>query len=194
MDETRPPTEQPEETTADPPAAVQWMMQQAAAGLSAASLPGALDERLAAAPQPTEATLAARQQRVADALRANDRLTAGLPDDAATALLDLGLAMAGQVVADTAELDDAAAEDVLQPRARAVRRLMMAATEAATLPTPPADAVAEWTRQAAVALGDHFAPPDPAAERALADAWRAAGQPTGRIAALRRFIEEHSHR
>ena len=69
MDETRPPTEQPEETTADPPAAVQWMMQQAAAGLSAASLPGALDERLAAAPQPTEATLAARQQALEQADR-----------------------------------------------------------------------------------------------------------------------------
>lgn len=194
MDESRPPSEQPEETAADPPAAVQWMMQQAAAGLSAASLPGVLDERRATAPQPTEATLAARQQRLADALRANDRLTAGLPDEAAAALLDLGLAMAGQVVADTAELDDEAAEDVLQPRARAVRRLMMAAAEAAPLPAPPADVVAVWTRQAAVALGDRFAPPDPAAERALADDWRVADQPVGRIAALRRFIEEHSHR
>jgi hypothetical protein len=194
MDEKERPIEQPEEA-ADPPAAVQWMMQQAAAGQSSASLPAVANNRLAGAPAPTEAALAARRQRLAEALRANERLTAGLPGDAAAALLDLGLALAGQVVADTAGLDDDAAEDVLQPRARAVRRLMMAAAEAAPLPAPPAEATAEWSRQAAIALGDHFAPPDAAAERALAAEWQtAAGRPAARIAALRRFIEEHSHR
>ncbi len=193
MDETDRPTEQPEETAA-PPAAVQWMMQQAAAGQSAASLPPALDDRLAAAPQPTEAALAAREQRVADALRANKRLTAGLPGDAAAALLDLGLEMAGRVVADTTELDDTAAEDLLQPRARAVRRLMMAAAEAAPLPAPPAESMTEWTRQAAIALGDRFVAPDPTAESALSATWRAAGQPAERIAALRRFIDDHTNR
>lgn len=194
MDEKERPTEETEEEAGDPPAAVQWMMQQAAAGLSSASLPAVADDRLAIAPASPEATLAARQQRVAEALRANERLTAGLPGDAAAALLDMGLALAGQVVADTAELADAAAEDVLQPRARAVRRLMMAAAEAAPRPAPPTEATAEWTRQAAIALGDRFAPPDAAAERSLTAEWRAAGRPVDRIAALRRFIDAHSQR
>lgn len=199
MDDSKHSIEQPEESPADPPAAVQWMMQQAAAGQSVASLPALPDDRLAFAPASTEAALAAREQRVAEALRANERLTAGLPGDAASALMAMGLALAGRVVADTADLDDAAAEDVLQPRARAVRRLMMAAAEAAPLTTPPAEsetvAVAEWTRQAAIALGDSFDPPDADAEHALAAEWRAAaGRPAERIAALRRFIDEHSRR
>lgn len=186
---------QPDETAAEPPAAVQWMLQQAAAGQSAATLPPATGDTpaLGLAPVSSEAALAARRERVADALRGNPRLTEGLPDDAAAALMALGLEMARKVVDDTAGLDNAAAEDILQPRVRAVRRFMMAAAGAA--PTLTAEDAAEWARQASIALGDHFRPPDDAAERALADAWRDEGdRPSGRIAALRRFIEAHSRR
>ncbi len=187
---------QPDEDAAAPPAAVEWMMQQAAAGQSTAALPAApgdlpvLGLAPAKATAATEATLAARRRRVDDALRGNPRLTAGLPADAAGALLALGLDMARAIVDDTAGLDDAAAEDVLQPRVRAVRRLMMAAA------APPETAdVAGWAYQASVALGDHFRPADAAAESALGDAWRdAAASPADRIAALRRFIEAHTRR
>ena len=182
-----------EESPTDPPAAVQWMMQQAAAGQTAASLPVAAGDRLAnsLAPGNTDKALAVRRQRVADALRGNDRLTEGLSGDAAEALRDWGLEMSRAVVDDTAGLDDASAEDVLQPRVRAVRRLMMAAAAATGGPADPA----EWLAQAAVALGDHFAPPDAAQEAALAAQWRALdGRPGEQIAALRRFIEQLGNR
>lgn len=183
------------DTPADPPAAVQWMMQQAAAGLSAASLPVASGDRLAnsLAPGDAEKALTARRQRVADALRGNDRLTARLSGDAADALMAWGLALSQTVVSDTAGLDDAAAEDVLQPRVRAVRRLMMAAAEATT-GSDPADPT-EWLAQAAVALGDRYAPPDASQQAALQAQWRAlAGRPADQIAALRRFIEQPDSR
>jgi hypothetical protein len=191
----RPDEPQPDETAADPPAAVQWMMQQAAAGQSAAMLPPSTGDApvLGLAAMPAEAALAARRQRVAEALRGNPRLTEGLPDDAAEALMALGLEMARKVVDDTADLDDAAAEDILQPRVRAVRRFMMAAAEAVTAITT--DDVSGWTRQASIALGDHFSPPDNAAEKALAAAWRdAVGRSATRIATLRRFIADHTDR
>lgn len=185
--------ESPEESPTDPPAAVQWMMQQAAAGQSAATLPVATGDRLANSltAGDAEKALATRQQRVAGALRGNERLTAGLSGDAADALMAWGLDMAKAVVADTAGLDDAAAEDVLQSRVRAVRRLMMAAAAATGDPADPA----EWLAQAAVALGDRFTPPDAAQQVALATQWRAlAGRPGEQIAALRRFIEQSASR
>lgn len=184
-----------DEPATDPPAAVQWMMQQAAAGQSAATLPTAsgdwLANSLVPAGVPTETALAARQQRVADALRGNDRLTGGLAGEAAEALLAWGLALARDIVSDTGGLDDASAEDVLQPRVRAVRRLMMAAAEATSAGlSEPAD----WLAQAAVALGDRFAPPDATQQAALAAKWRAlAGRPREQIATLRRFIEQPNH-
>jgi hypothetical protein len=138
--------------------------------------------------------LAAREQRIDDALRGNARLVEGLPGEAAGVLLALGLDIARLVVRDTAELDDASAEDVLQPRVRAVRRLMMAAARA-TGPDEASVTPAEWLEQAAIALGDRFTPPDELAAAAFGGAWRALrGRPAEQITALRRFIEDHAGR
>jgi hypothetical protein len=181
-----------EESPTDPPAAVQWMMQQAAAGQSAETTPVPRSSLWAEPPAGSTAVkLAAREQRASEALRGNARLTQGLPDEAADTLMTLGLDMARLVVRDTAELDDIAAEDILQPRIRAVRRLMMAVARA----TDPAivEAPAEWVEQAAVALGDRFTPPDEVAAAAFGGGWRALrGRPADQIAVLRRFIEEHT--
>lgn len=190
----------PDENAAGPPAAVEWMMQQAESQLPLA-LPAARSDLLAASadlpdstPAVPDAVPPARRRRVDDALRGNPRLTAGLPAAAADALLALGLDMARAIVDDTAGLDDAAAEDVLQPRVRAVRRLMMTAAETAGTDVDEDD-VAGWAYQASVALGNHFRPADAAAESALAGTWRdAVDLPADRIAALRRFIEAHTCR
>jgi hypothetical protein len=176
----------------DSPAAVQWMMQQAAAGQSAVALPASTGELAvpALAPASTDLTLAARQQRIADALRGNERLTEGLPADAAESLLAWGLELAREIVRDTAGLDDAAAEDVLQPRVRAVRRLMMAAGRA-TNPAEETPEVEEWLKQAAVALGDRFRPPARSKDQDLRQQWQAqSGQPGRQIALLRHFIDQ----
>jgi hypothetical protein len=187
----RPNESEEEESLTEPPAAVQWMMQQAAAGQSTVSRP-ALDDGLMAAlaPASSEEALAARQRRVVEALRGNARLTGELPPDAAEALMSLGETLAHRVVADTAGLDDAAAEAILQPRVRAVRRLMMAVAEAGPAGAPP---VAESIRQASVALGERFAAPDEEEESALAAEWRAAaGQPARQVALLQRLIDDHT--
>lgn len=186
------PTE-PEETApaADVPAAVQWMMQQAAAGQSAAALPApaARPPVSSLAPGQTEPVLADRRRRISDALRGNDRLTEGLPADAADSLMELGLDLARRVVQDTSGLDDGAAEDILQPRVRAVRRLMMAAAEA-TRQVADAAGLGALLEQATVALGDQFRQPGAADELALRREWMAlAGKPEAQIAALHRFIE-----
>ena len=198
MSEENRPTDPDDDSPADPPAAVQWMMQQAAAGQSAGIAPPATsaDRWPTLAPGSQEAALAAREGRIRDALRGNERLTAGLGGDAAEGLMALGLDMARLVVHDTAGLDDTAAEDVLQPRVRAVRRLMMAAaggttTNSVETPTETAD----WLEQAAVALGDHFTPPDTAETVAFRGRWRSLlGRPSEQIAVLRRFIEDHTSR
>jgi hypothetical protein len=184
---------QEEETPTDPPAAVQWMMQQAEAGQSAQAAPVPRSALwVAPAEGSTALALAAREGRVADALRGNDRLVEGLSGEAADALLGLGLDMGRLVVRDTTGLDDATAEDILQPRIRAVRRLMMAAARAAGA-GEAAVRPSEWTEQAAIALGDRFKPPGELAAAAFGGAWRALhGRPADQIAALRRFIEDHT--
>jgi hypothetical protein len=189
------PIQPDEERPADPPDAVQWMMKQAAAGQShqtAPVPPSALG--FAPAGGSTAETLAAREQRVRDALLGNARLTENLPDEAARSLMDLGLDLARLVVQDTNELDDRAAEDVIQPRVRAVRRLMMSAARAAQ----PGEASATpqgWLEQAAIALGDRFRRPDELEAAAFDGGWRALhGRPADQVAALRRFIEEHTGR
>ena len=192
QDKDKPDSTEESRTPNDSPAAVQWMMQQAAAGQSALALPASAGEPAVAAlaPTSTDATLAARQQRIADALRGNERLIEGLPADAAESLLAWGLELAREIVRDTAGLDDAAAEDVLQPRVRAVRRLMMAAGRA-TNPAEGSPEVEEWLKQAAIALGDQFKPPPRTQEQDLWQQWQAqSGQPGRQIAVLRYFIDQ----
>lgn len=192
-DEIEPGQSPEKEPPNDPPAAVQWMMQQAAAGQLAASLPADMGDVAvsALAPISPEAALAAREERVADALRGNDRLTEGLDEATAESLLALGLDMGRLIVRDTAGLNDAAAEDVLQPRVRAVRRLLMAAGRATDPAGESAADPAPWLEQAAVALGDRFAPPDQSQVSALGQRWRALyGRPREQVEALRRLIED----
>jgi hypothetical protein len=184
-----------EEKPVDPPDAVQWMMKQAAAGQSNQAAPVPPSARgFAPAGGSAAEMLAAREQRVRDALLGNDRLTENLPGEAARSLMDLGLDLARLVVQDTNELDDRAAEDIIQPRVRAVRRLMMSAARAAQ----PGEASAtpqDWLEQAAIALGDRFRRPDELEAAAFDGGWRALhGRPADQVAALRRFIEEHTGR
>ena len=65
-----------------------------------------------------------RAQRTAQTLLDNESLTADLDDAAAQALIDWGVASVEAIARDTAGLDDADAEQAMEPRLRAVRRLM----------------------------------------------------------------------
>jgi hypothetical protein len=68
--------------------------------------------------------LTASRRRAAETILQNERLTEGLDDATAQALLDWGLSLADRAVQNSAKLDDAVAEEDLEMRLQAVRRLM----------------------------------------------------------------------
>lgn len=192
MDEKETPPNSAEEPQGDPPAAVQWMMQQAAASQAAPALPAPVEKLpvLALAPAAEDRRMVEREKRIAGALRGNDRLTEGLSGAAADSLLEWGLDLARGVVGDTAGLADEAAENILQPRVRAVRRLMMAVGQAID-GMEASTGFDSWLEQAAIALGDHFAPPTAAQTQDLHRQWQAlTGRPEKQIALARGFVDQ----
>jgi hypothetical protein len=135
-----------------------------------------------------------RESRVAESILENESLTSDLEDSAAEVLLDWGIACAKQVVRDNCSLDDAAAEEAMAPRLRAVRQLMRAVNRWIADPNPSAENMAlrltEIVGQAALIYGPSFTPPTQERRDAFAQQQIAApGQPPERIAALRDLIE-----
>lgn len=176
------PTLDPPDLSDLPPAA-QWMMAQAAAAQNEPPQRAQADLSFT--------SLAQRRERVLGGLRGNDKLTAGLGTAAAAVLTEWGAAMGRHVVAETDGLDDAKAEEILQPRVRAVRQLMMSVTRAAADPPPPgATPLADALRAADVVYGRRYAAPErDVVGRALARWAAEAGRPVEQIAGLRAFIE-----
>lgn len=143
----------------------------------------------AAPPIAPLSTLAEREARVLDGLRGNRKLVSGLDADGRAAVLAWSEEAARRIVADTASLDDAAAEDVLQPRVRAFRRMIYAIKDAADAGTPATpELVAKLSKQAAVAFGPGFQTPGPDAVDKLCQATNGApGDFAYRCAAIRDF-------
>jgi hypothetical protein len=164
------------------------MQQQADAHEDADATPRAL------LPPPTAETppksLAERERRVVGGLVGNRQVTEGLGEAEARELMAWGVDVARAIVGDTAGLDDAAAEDVLQRRVRATRRLMMSVGKAVNEPDAADEHLDAAAQQAAVALGERFAPPPEADLIAFRRRWRARqGQPLEQIAALRHLVD-----
>ena len=68
-----------------------------------------------------------RIRMAAESILENETLREGLEDEAASALLDWGLACAKQIAAETAGLeDDTDAEEAVHPRMRALRGILRA--------------------------------------------------------------------
>lgn len=70
-----------------------------------------------------------RVEQAADSILGDERLTAGLDDDTADFLLDWGLALATAAAADTGDLDDEDAAEIMQPRIKATKRLLRYAND-----------------------------------------------------------------
>ena len=68
--------------------------------------------------------IGARLQRVTEEIMGNESLLEMLETDAATELLDWGLETASELVEETKGMDEAAAEQLLVPRLKAVRQTM----------------------------------------------------------------------
>jgi len=70
-----------------------------------------------------------RSQRVVESLTENEALTANLDDEAAQLLLDWGIAYGKEIVQSTAGLPEAEAEEAMQARLQATRRLLRAVNQ-----------------------------------------------------------------
>ena len=70
-----------------------------------------------------------RIRMAAESILENETLREGLDDDAASALLDWGVAQAKQIAGDTAGLEDEVEiEEAMDPRIRGLRRILRAVT------------------------------------------------------------------
>jgi hypothetical protein len=65
-----------------------------------------------------------RVEKAANNILGDERLTAGLDDEVADFLLDWGLALAKAAAADTGDLNDEDAKEIMEPRIRATKRLL----------------------------------------------------------------------
>lgn len=65
-----------------------------------------------------------RRQQVIDQMTGNEALWEMLDTDAASEMLDWGIAMAASLVQATADMDELAAETFLEPQLKAVRQTM----------------------------------------------------------------------
>lgn len=175
MYEDERPVEPPESpATGNLSPAAQWMLAQAAGE---------------AAPERAQGTsmtpLAERERRIVGGLRGNSRLTDGLDDEAAAALAGWGAAMGRLIVADTADMDDATAEGVLQERVRAARKLMLWVNHSVGRAATETN-LSEAAALAAVVYGERYRPPD---ATLVPVRYGPSVRPAEQIGLLRQFIE-----
>ncbi len=116
--------------------------------------------------------LGERLRWVAESLLENESLTADLDEEAAQGILDWGLALAEEIVQSTARLDDVKAEEAMEPRLQALRRLLRDASHflAHTQRLTPEQAVRALdglTRYAQKVYGAGYVAPETAARRAF---------------------------
>lgn len=166
------PSESP--ATGKPSPAAQWMLAQATNQ---------------AAPEHARSTsttpLAERERRIVSGLRGNSHLTDGLDDEAAAALVGWGAAMGRLIVADTAGMDDATAEGVLQERVRAARKLMLWVNHSVGRAAAETN-LSEATALAAVVYGERYRAPD---APLVPVRYGPSVRPAEQIGLLRQFIE-----
>lgn len=142
----------------------------------------------------TAATAAERQKRIADGLRGNKKMLAGFDEEAQAALGKWTDAAATQIARATEGMNDAEAEDVIQRRVRAMRRLVYGIKDAIVEGgTATPELLDGYYQQAAIAYEGGFQRPGEAATVAFCAEWNAStGTSAEKLTAARRFIESHS--
>ena len=135
-----------------------------------------------------------RAKHAAETILENESLTDGLDDAAAQVLLDWGLACAKLIAQSTAGLDEAAAEEVMSNRLRAVRRLMRPMDEwinRQTLdPDQSAALLSKIIEQAKVVYGEGYTPPTESQQQSFLAQYQASeANPQQTITDLRQFLE-----
>ena len=101
-----------------------------------------------------------RLQREMESLYANEGLTGDIDDSTARLLLDWAEHQVHQVVDTTAEMEDAAAEEVMYPRMKALRRIARYVNQALSGQGEPSDLAEKIVAQARILYGEAFVEPD----------------------------------
>lgn len=103
-----------------------------------------------------------RIRMAAESILENEALREGLDDEAASALLDWGIARAKQIAAETADLEeDTEAEEATYPRMRGLRRILRAVAELYTDSVEPvrrAELIEEISGQFSAVYGPQYPP------------------------------------
>jgi hypothetical protein len=106
----------------------------------------------------------ARIKRAAESILTNESLTADLDDETAQILLDWGVAWAESIAGATAGLEETEAETLVEPRLRAVRKLLrLAQNWLANRPEGSEAQAAQLEKiieQATIIFGQDFVLPD----------------------------------
>ena len=101
-----------------------------------------------------------RLQREMESLYGNEGLTGDIDDSTARLLLDWAEHQVHQVVDTTAEMEDAAAEEVMYPRVKALRRIARYVNQALSGQGEPSDLAEKIVAQARILYGEAFVEPD----------------------------------
>jgi hypothetical protein len=117
-------------------------------------------------PPPEHASVESRQERLASRLLDDERLRGDLTDDDYQPLLDWALGLSDKIAASTADLDDAAAEPIMDAKMAALKQALQRTVKAlsaqdARRPLTPDAALADLGRRTARILS---AKPKPAAK------------------------------
>ena len=101
-----------------------------------------------------------RLKREMEALYGNEGLTGDLDDQSAKPFLDWAEDHVRQIVGGTAELEDAAADEVIYPRMKAMRRIARYVNQALSDQGEPYDLAEKIVAQARILYGKAFVEPD----------------------------------
>jgi len=101
-----------------------------------------------------------RLQREMETLYGNEGLTGDMDDSSAKLFLDWAEAQVRQIVDSTVGLEDAAADEVMYPRLKAMRRVARYVNQALIGQGDPYDLAEKLVAQARIVYGEAFIEPD----------------------------------
>jgi len=171
----------------DMPPAAQWM-----AALAAQNPPMAEGVRAADPHSPVSST-EDRYRRIKSSLRGSQKLLPDLSSETREVLLAWGEEIAWAVVRATEGMDDPAAEEFLQPRIRALRRMLQRIGQMIASPQElEADVIRYVAKQAGLIAGMDVMSqvPEPIVVDFWAERQHQAGTPLDQVEVMRRFVAQ----
>jgi hypothetical protein len=129
-----------------------------------------------------------RVSKVAESILGNEALTGNLNDEAADLFLKWAITKGEAIARSTAGMDEFAAEEVMNPRLKALRHLARYLGNWVTGSGEPWDLVEKIIEQARILYGDTFVEPDPAEKERIAR-YPLGVEPIFLVAAIKNLFE-----